>query len=426
MSNTPTPAMSSDVAPDLSTPSVPSDGVPRPAAAAVLPTDDDSQFGNIDFSNIPAESIQAVESTAGLSYDHYISIPKLSAAPLLKVLEVLSKIASDSYAKNVHIISTPEKLEFKFNNDSYLLQFELPNAGRKVIPPVSLTIADFRKLFGLVSGNLILVQDGEELKMCIGDHLVFVDSVPFAPEHYTFDIDVSGVSPLDFARISGHLQSFTSLLGFSEKNSERILVTKDGSSYINVGAILGRAPSFFGADAKLQTHRVVLETLVTLLDAADPARGMNMMLSDGFATFEFPGFSKFYCAVTTGTAVDNFMSRMVEAAFLYKSSVTLNRDGLVQLLSVFGAMDYFTPHVNIQFRSKECMITAYKRDGSEAKYKFPYLSGTCEEHSINIEISMLLAVLSKASQTTKFGFTDGNLVIDLGDAIYCVRNFNPA
>lgn len=368
---------------------------------------------------VTAEDIESLKKTTGLTYENYISIPKAEAQPVLRVIESLSKIATDSYSKNLYVESTPDKITFRYNNDPYFFEYSIQNRAGKTIDPVSIPIAHIRKLLNNVNTNLIFVQDKGQLNVCLGENLLFVETMPFDKKYYSFKF-VECKEQLDLPYMQDHLRSFVSLLSSTNNASEKNIICKDGVSYFNAGAILGKAHSFFG-DHQIVVSKIVLDAITTLVDEAQA--GLYISIEDSTMTLDFSGIAKCQFPVTTDPATfDTFLSPLFVDSFKYDESVLVVNESLKQLLQVVNALDYFTSFVKIDFYRDKFVLNAHRKEGDPVQYEFKYLEGTTKEASISVSIPVLLAVLSKASINTKYSTSTGNLIVDLDTVVFCIRS----
>lgn len=368
---------------------------------------------------VTAEDIESLKKTTGLTYENYISIPKAEAQPVLRVIESLSKISTDSYSKNLYVESTPDKITFRYNNDPYFFEYSIQNRAGRTIDPVSIPIAHIRKLLNNVNTNLIFVQENGQLNVCLGENLLFVETMPFDKKYYTFSF-VECKEQLDLPYMQEHLRSFVSLLSSTNNASEKNIICKDGISYFNAGAIIGKAKSFFG-DHQIVISKIVLDAITTLVDEAQA--GLSISISDSTMTLDFAGVAKCQFPVTTDPSTfDTFLSPLFIDSFKYEESVLVVNESLKQLLQVVNALDYFTSFVKIDFYRDKFVLNAHRKEGGPVQYEFKYLEGTTKEASISVSIPVLLAVLSKASINTKYSTSTGNLIVDLDTVVFCIRS----
>lgn len=378
---------------------------------------DDDPLAALD--GVVAEDIESLKKTTGLNYDRYISIPKSEVSPVLRVLESLSKIASDAYAKNLFMATEGRFIVFRYNNSPYLFEYRIENRTGHQIDPVSVPITHIRKLLNNVNTNLIFVQEDDQLNVCLGENLLFVETMPFDPQYYSFNFKEC-TEGLDLPYLKEHLKSFTSLLSATNNASEKNLICKDGVSYFNVGAILGRARSFFG-DHQVVIPKIVLDAISALVD--ETKSGVLLNLEGSKMTLEFAGLAKCEFPVTTDPSTfDTFLSPLFVESFKYDNSVLVVNESLRQLLQVVNALDYFTSFVKLEFGEDKFVMTAHRKEGGPVTYEFKYLDGKSSPATINVSIPVLLAVIGKADNSTKYSTVNGNLIVDLDTVVYCIRS----
>lgn len=368
---------------------------------------------------VVAEDIENLKKTTGLNYENYISIPKSEALPIMRVLDSLSKIASDSYAKNLCVSTEGKFIIFRYNNAPYLFEYRIENRTGHSIEAVSIPINHIRKLLNNVNTNLIFVQEGGQLNVCLGENLLFVETMPFDKKYYDFQFKECSEG-LDLPYLKDHLRSFSALLSATNNASEKNLICKDGVSYFNAGAILGKAKSFFGQH-QVVISKIVLDAVSALVD--ETKSGVLMNIDGSKMTLEFAGLAKCEFPVTTDpTTFDTFLSPLFVDSFKYESSVLVVNESLKQLLQVINALDYFTSFVKLEFAEDKFTLTAHRKEGGPVTYDFKYLDGKSSPAVINVGIPVLLAVLGKANNNTKYSTVNGNLIVDLDTVVYCIRS----
>ena len=372
-----------------------------------------------DLDSVNAEDVKNLQSISGLHYDRYVSIPKLEVQPVLRVLENLSKVSSDFYAKNLYISADPKTITLKYTNSPYQLEYHLENIAQKEFGPVAIPIIHIRRLLNSISTNLIFVEDQGSISVCLGENLLFVETLPFDEKYYDFKFDVCSES-LDFAYMKEHLKSFTSLLSVTNNAAEKNLICKGQNSYFNAGAILGKARNFFGNHSVILSKTVV-DSITALMDVCES--GVLMNLSEGKMTLEFTGLAKFeFPVITDEQTFESFLSPLFLNSFKYENSALTSNESIRQLLSVVNVLDYFTSFVKLVFSSSCVTLQAFRKDGEQVNYEFPYLDGKLDKSEISVAIPVLLSVLSKSNSSTRYSTVLNNLVIDLGSVIYCIRS----
>lgn len=368
---------------------------------------------------VVAEDIENLKKTTGLNYENYISIMKSEALPIMRVLDSLSKIASDSYAKNLCVSTEGKFIIFRYNNAPYLFEYRIENRTGHSIEAVSIPINHIRKLLNNVNTNLIFVQEGGQLNVCLGENLLFVETMPFDKKYYDFQFKECSEG-LDLPYLKDHLRSFSALLSATNNASEKNLICKDGVSYFNAGAILGKAKSFFGQH-QVVISKIVLDAVSALVD--ETKSGVLMSIDGSKMTLEFAGLAKCEFPVTTDPATfDTFLSPLFVDSFKYESSVLVVNESLKQLLQVINALDYFTSFVKLEFAEDKFTLTAHRKEGGPVTYDFKYLDGKSSPAAINVGIPVLLAVMGKANNNTKYSTVNGNLIVDLDTVVYCIRS----
>lgn len=378
--------------------------------------------------------LEGAEKSGGLSYDHYVSLPKLAVVPLVKLLDILTKIAADDFARNIHICCEGSNVVFRWNNDQYMLQYRVENLSGKTISPYAIPIQHLKSLLGSVIANLNLVEQEGALHACFGRNLVYVATVPFKEEWYSFDLRSDDpMEKLDSGYLRGHLRSFTSLFSQTEKASEKILICKDDTSYIMAGAVMGKTKSFLGNNTVILS-RPIIECLCTMLEGNSEDLSVSFVHPDpeektkrfSEALLTLGDRISFVFPVQANERVDNFLSPMFRDSFKYDASVQIVNESFVQLLNVINTLDYFTPVVQLEFMGDEFVMTAHRKDSQDASYSFKYMSGTSSHGIVNVEISTLLLLLAKSGPETKYAVGNKSLIIDTGVEIFCLRSIELA
>lgn len=367
---------------------------------------------------VTSKDVENLQPNSSIPYENYLIFSKSEITPILRTIEPLSKISTDTYAKNLNIECRGDKVLFRYNNDPCKIEYEIENRSGNILSQVSIPINHLKKLLGTIQHSIIFVEQNGSLNVCIGDHLLYVETTPFDPQHYDFKF-LPCESSVELPYLKTHFRSFTNQIAQSSSATERQLICKGGVSYFNSGSVLGKARSFFG-EGSMVISKPVLDSINSMVEDAKIEVLMN--IADRKLTLSFDGVVRCELLVTTDDSlVDSFLSPLLLKAFNYDTSATIAHDSFRQLLQVIGAMDYFSPFIRLSFRERDFSLLATPKTGSPVEYVFSYLEGSNKANTMNVGISTLLSVISRADFNTKYSTSTGNMIIDLGDAVYCVR-----
>lgn len=382
---------------------------------------------SVDYSAITPDSVigagaVAANGAVGSTYANSICIGKAIVNLVIKVCDGLSKVAIDTFAHNVSIISDNTRILFRYNNGPTLFEYSCSNASGTCIMPICLSLSTFKKLSGLVASTLVLVEKDGKVYIDMSGRLVLVDTLPYDSSLYNFSIqsDVDKHA-LDVDLAKKLLPIYLSLMGVAERNSEKLIITHDDFSYIQVGSVLGRSMCLLGPDDSV-VSRVFVDSISVLLPYVTSA---SVACIDDAMIVSFDTAATLRIPVTTGSRVANFTSKMFENAFTYNKSVSVNCIDLKQLLTAFVSLSNFAQDVKLTFGESTLLVEVQNGD-SKYEYEFKYLStqgGRTLVGSINVEISVLLAVLSVSVDTPTMCLTNDCLLIDSGYATFCVRGY---
>ena len=87
---------------------------------------------------------------------------------------------------------------------------------------MSIPINHIRKLLNNVNTNLIFVQEGGQLNVCLGENLLFVETMPFDKKYYDFQFKECSEG-LDLPYLKDHLRSFSLFCRLRITRRRRIL-----------------------------------------------------------------------------------------------------------------------------------------------------------------------------------------------------------
>lgn len=368
---------------------------------------------------VTKSDVESVQGSTGVSFENYISITKQEISPILRTIECLSKVSTDAYSKNLYMETTKEKITIKYNNSPYLLEYSLDNRSGCVFPAVSIPIAHVRKLVGNVSTNLIFVWDKEQLSICIGENLLYVETASFDPKQYAFEFSTCE-EVLDAAHIKENLKDFSSLLSATNNAAEKNVICKGESSYFNASAVFGKAKNFFG-EHSMVISKLVADAICSLADEAK--QGIRCNVVENRITLDFVGLAKCVFPITTDPVIfETFLSPLFLNSFQYNGEALIANESLRQILSLINALDYFTSFACVDFRKDDFSVIAHKKSGGDTEYKFRYLDGTLEPVSFNVSIPVILTVLGRSTAAAKYSTSNGNLIVDLDTVVFCVRS----
>lgn len=368
---------------------------------------------------ITAEDLNALQENTGVGFENYITITKAEIQPVLRTIEFLSKVSTDAYSKNLYVETSKDKITLKYNNIPYLLEYQLDNRSGCVFPPISIPLAHVKKLVGNVSTNLIFVWDKDQLSICLGENLVFVETVSFDPKQYEFTFSECE-EILDDAHIKNNLKDFSSLLSATNNAAEKNIICKDESSYFNASAVFGKAKNFFGEHSMILS-KLVIDAICSM--AEESKQGIKCNVADNRITLEFVGVAKCVFPITTDpTVFETFLSPLFLDAFHYDKEALIANESLRQILSLVNALDYFNSFVRVSFETNSFRVIAHKKSGGDTEYTFRYLDGEMEQTSFDISIPVLLTVIGKSTAAAKYATSKGNLIVDLDTVVFCVRS----
>lgn len=360
-----------------------------------------------------------------LPYERYIQVSKSCSGVLLLVLERLSKMAASLQAKCVMVESTEEAVRFLYDNTYYRFAFTVPNFSGRVVSPFCVNINHLRSFFGTAGEKLTIVEEVESsvervkgFYGLIGPSLVYLETQAYDTSLYSFSWSEC-TEELDSGYLNSSLSSFTSLLSLAERASEQQLITYGGSSFINLGVVIGKASPFWGSQECI-VNRPMLECVAQL--SAYCQGSVKASFGQKDVTLEFGDCAKLFFAYTTGPIVSRFVSPMFQDMFTCDSLVHLDKNELQRLLGVFSSLDYFKDMVSVEFTTSSVIVTP-QVDGLEGlHYTFKFTDGSTGVGRLMLPISVLSGVLQKVTETSRFGCRGSVLVVDTGVFQYALRS----
>ena len=380
-----------------------------------------------DVGTLPSD-VQVADMDVSMysQYSSYVQISKAEAAPMLHVLDVLSRLAASLMARNVLLYADAEFVYVRYDNTAYHMEWRFNNLAGRVMSKFCVPITHLKRLLGSVQAQLVLVslQEGEidgygqGLYGCFSGNLVLIETVPYAQDMFAFALEECAEVLAD-DRFRTELESFTSLLSLSERPSERQLITHDGYSYFNIGSILGRTESFFG-DRSCIISRNLIDCVTTMACATNG--GIRAHFADDHLSLLFGNFNYLRFAYTSGDTVQRFMTPLFRRSFIYDGSVHVADGAFKELLRVVSVLDNYTDTVRLTFGSHSFTVEVHLKDGRDQSYTFTYESGSSVQGDLVVPISVVLGVLSQTTADTRYSYTQNALVVDLGSVVYCVRS----
>lgn len=385
-----------------------------------------SDFGEL--SQEDAEVLEAAPAAAtSLQYEHYVSLPRVSLNPMLSVLESLTKLVASISGKDVHIAPKEDFIEFRYANSGYNLLYRVVNITGLSFPAFAMKVEHLKKLVGTVDSHLVLVWDeskssGADMFMHVAGNLIDVEKVQFNEQLYEFGMPELP-DALDAHRLGSLLPDFASLLSQSERPSERQLLNIGEHSYINIGSVLGKTDSFFNGRTCILSRSLVNHVVTLVGYAGDEVRAS---FSEDYMEMTFGGLCYFKFIYVSGEMTNRFMSPMFKSSFNYDSAVKFDSVSLSRVLEVIGTLDYFSDTVRLEFGQDACRLLVTRSDTKQTEFTYKYTEGSVAGGVLVVPIPILLSVLAKVTETTKFACQDNLMVVDTGGTVYCVRSVQMA
>lgn len=383
----------------------------------------DSPVGDGVVGSAGADASEKVES---FDFDHYIQIPRSCSSVVLGVLEKLSKMAASLQSKMVEVVSNADSVRFRYDNTYYRFEYTAPNLSGKVVDPFCVNISHLKSFFSTSSSALVIVQEvvGSEGRSTgfyamVGPSLVYLETQTYEATLYAFEW-ASCDQELDASYLSAGLGTFTSLLSMGERASEQQLISYGGDAFINMGVVIGKGASFWGAQDCI-INRPMLECVSLLVgNMVDGSVKANM--APKCMTIDFGGSAKLLFAYTTGPIVSRFVSPMFQDLFRCDSYVSLDKSELQRLLSVFGSLDYFKDLVTLEFGDDGVTLTPQVEGVKGIEYRFAYGDGSTGKGRLVVPVVVLVGVLSKVSESAQYGCKGSVLIVDTGMFKYAIRS----
>lgn len=367
-----------------------------------------------------------------VKYKNCVIASRVRLIPFIQALDTLSQLALDACARSVYICGSADVVTFKWVNALYKFEFSLPNIAAKDFAPVCVSINSLKHILGNLPGDLILVRGDkpDEVSVLVGSQLVRLDLIPFVPEWFDFEIPV-GAESIDVGRVCNDLKVFSTLFKLTSRSVEQLLISKDGYSYIDVGAVAGRSDVFFGCDASV-VHKAAVDAVVLLVSIfkgdvkfsikeCEPTEGSTDRAT--LYTFALGGMAFLQIPVVSGEKVDSFLSPALIGSFSYTEYGCFNVSDLLSVLKLVSTLDYFTQFVRLEFKGSTLNVTSHTVYGSNDTYTFNCTSGYVGSGVLNLEIGTFLYVLSLCNESSRFSVRSGNMLVDTGSSLFFLRSF---
>lgn len=385
-------------------------------------------LSNVNFNSTSSGGAVSLET----KYKNCVIVSRVRLTPLIQALDVLSQLALDACARSVYIYGDTDNVTFKWVNALYKFEFSLPNIAAKAFAPACVPINSLKHILGNLPGDLILVRgdNSEEASVLVGSQLVRLDLIPFEPDWFNFEIP-AGSDAIDVDRVSNDLKVFSTLFKLTSRSVEHLLISKDGYSYIDVGAVAGRSDVFFGSSASV-IHKAAVDAVVMLVSIfngdvkfsiKDSGVSGGSIESATLYTFSFGGSAFLQIPVVSGEKVDSFLSPALVDSFSYTDSGCFNVPDVLSVLKLVSTLDYFTKFVRLEFKGDSLSVTSHTVYGSNDVYTFNCTSGAVGSGVLNLEIGTFLYVLSLCNEASRFSVRSGNLIVDTGSSLFFLRSF---
>lgn len=385
-------------------------------------------LSDVKFNDPSAGKVDSLD----VKYKNCVIASRVRLIPFIQALDTLSQLALDACARSVYICGSADVVTFKWVNALYKFEFSLPNIAAKDFAPVCVSINSLKHILGNLPGDLILVRGDkpDEVSVLVGSQLVRLDLIPFVPEWFDFEIPV-GEESIDAGRVCNDLKVFSTLFKLTSRSVEQLLISKDGYSYIDVGAVAGRSDAFFGCDASV-VHKAAVDAVVLLVSTfkgdvkfsvkeCEPMEGSTDRAT--LYTFALGGMASLQIPVVSGEKVDSFLSPALIGSFSYTEFGCFNVSDLLSVLKLVSTLDYFTQFVRLEFKDLTLNVTSHTVYGSNDTYTFNCTSGRVGSGVLNLEIGTFLYVLSLCNEYSRFSVRAGNMLVDTGSSLFFLRSF---
>lgn len=367
-----------------------------------------------------AQVQQVDEFNESVNYDKFIVLSKKDISNFCRLVEPLTKQSIDDYGKCVHVRCVDnDNVELSYINTPYIVRCIIPNKSGKQVSEFSTNVSTIKRLITQAFASLVLVENEGEINIALCESLLYLETKPLLNEQFNIQekecdesIDNEGANYV-FKRMGASL-------ALTERQSEKVIVVKNGTVNFNTGIFVARAKSPFTGEENFVLYNQVSSLISVLADLVKSS--IKYKIEDEILALKADSI---YIEAQIGAEdkIESFSSPVADMALSFEGKVTIINDNILRIITVVKNLDYLSDIVTVEFTKDTLNIVINNSSNTKSsKYSFPILEGVSTEQStIKLTTDVLKIFLSIAGTECKYDLTSVGLGIETQDGKYLIR-----
>jgi hypothetical protein len=389
----------------------------------------DSEFG------VPGNTVQNLEDSLELedfnsesysstldNYERFIILQKRELTQFLRAVEPLTKATVDQYGKSLQISSIDaDTVELKYANTPYHLSMRVNNKSQKMITTFCVHVSLLKRLVTEAYTSLAIVETEEGYSIAVCDSLLFLETLQLSDEEYA----VEKVKPtLSIDREMGiyTFKKIGSVLSFSDRTSEKVIVVKEKDCYFNTGVFSARVNSPFASETTVLLYKAVVDLLGILMDISKVE--VKYAFVENKLIVEADGL--IYCEMPVSTKIDEHFSPTVAKTLEFTADIVIVNDSMPRLFSLVKSLDYLSDIVTVSF-TKDTMKVTLSNQGMTRHSDYPFMisEGTVEQPGeMKVSADVMKPYLDVTGTDVRYAFNEVGLCMQNDKGSFIVRKNN--
>lgn len=360
-------------------------------------------------------------SESTMNYERYIAVNKKDLVNFCRVVEPLTKAATDEYSKCVQISSVDNStVQLKFVSVPYVVDMKVDNKSNKVIRPFVVSISNLKKIVGQAFNSIVLVEEGEGISLAICGSLLFLETKPL--DETLYQVNIQPVTKEMDRELSIQLfNKVGAVLSLSERASEKVILIKNNSAYINTSFFAAKIKSPLKDSRDCILYRAVAQILGVLADLSKVSLKYEILDEKIYVNCD----GNLYCELPLGpeSKLGDFYSPLIDQVLTFDSTIVVMNDNLIRLVSLVHTLDYLSDVIDIEFTETEMKVTIMSSaQANPSVYPLRIVEGRPEVlGNFKIQSKILKMFLSLASSDVKYAFTEAGLGVSNSFGSFIVR-----
>jgi len=381
------------------------------------------ETGNLEAGINELDDFDLNEYVSGYSnYDHFLALPKRELIQFIRAVEPLTKASIDQYGKTIRIECISKDLvELLYVNSPFRLALKVSNKSQKMVTSFCISVSLLKKVIAENFANVVLVEEEGEMKVALCDSLLFLETAPLSAEEYVFARN-KPTHPLDIEIGRQVFRRVGTILGSSDRASEKIIVVKDNKCYLNTGMFSAAVSNPFKTTEEFVLYKTSIDLLSVLMEISK----VDIRWDIKGETLQVEADGLIYCEIPITPSIDDFFSVKVAKTLDFKADIIVVNDSMIRLLSVVNSFEYLSDIVTISFTkdSMKIKITANTLN-RESVYTFPFVEGTVQkEGEMKVSAAVMKPYLEVAGAEVKYAFNEEGICISSELGNFIIRRSN--